>query len=362
MSFSRVISWYQRYERFLIPLALLFGLVSDFLLFQYINTAMVFTILAGHLTLAAAMIALIHYGDAEAVRPIWRWLKYVRLFAPVILQFALGALLSSFFVFYWFSGSFFSSWPFIVLVVFLLVSNDLLKAYYLRLPVAIGVYYFILFSYFALVLPYLLSTIEPWVFVVAGLVSLGTMLLYLGALSLIVPRVLGSRFALGNIVLVIFVGLHILYFTNMIPPVPLTIRDAGVFHLVERTDAGDYLVRSEGRSPLYEFFLGTTIHRTQGSAVYVYTAIFAPTELSTRVAHHWYHYDTSAGQWRSMDRIVYPISGGRDDGYRGFTRRTNVFPGKWRVDVETERRQVIGRITFEIENAEQAPPLFDERR
>lgn len=362
MSFARVIGWYQRYERYLIPLALVVGLVSDFILFQYTNTQLVFTILAGHLTLASAMIALIHYGDAEAVLPIWRWLKYIRLFAPVALQFSFGALLSSFFIFYWFSGSFFSSWPFITLVVFLLVSNDVLKKYYLRLPVAIGVYYFILFSYFALVLPYLLSTIEPWVFVVAGLVSLGIMLLYVGALSLIVPRILKSRFVLGNIVLVVFVGLHILYFMNLIPPVPLSIRDAGVFHLVERTSAGDYLTRGEGRSPIYEFFFGRIIHHTEGTPVYVYTAIFAPTKFATRVAHHWYQYDTSARTWRSIDRIVYPISGGRDDGYRGFTQRTNVYPGKWRVDVETERRQVIGRITFEIVTVEQEPPLFDEQR
>ncbi len=362
MHFSTLVAWYQQYERYLIPASLLFGLISDFLLFQYINTGLVFSILAFHLTLSAAMIAFIQYGDVDAVRPYWRWLKYVRLFAPVILQYSFGALLSSFFVFYWFSGSFFSSWPFILLVVFLMVSNDILKKYYLRLPVAIGVYYFIFFSYLALVLPYLLSTIEPWVFVVAGLVSLGGMLFYLGGLSLLIPRVMARRFLLGNIVLVVFVGLHVLYFTNMIPPVPLTIRDAGIFHHIERLPSGDYLVRGEGNSPAHDFFFGRTIHRTPGSPVYVYTAIFAPTRLETRVAHHWYYFDGVARRWHSAGTIGYAITGGRDDGYRGYTRRVNVFPGRWRVDVETARGQVIGRIVFEIEHVETPPALFEERR
>jgi hypothetical protein len=55
----------------------------------------------------------------------------------------------------------------------------------------------------------------------------------------------------------------------------------------------------------------------------------------------------SAG-WKVSDRIAFEISGGREGGYRGYTRKQTITPGKWRVEVETDRGQILGTIDFTV--------------
>jgi hypothetical protein len=52
----------------------------------------------------------------------------------------------------------------------------------------------------------------------------------------------------------------------------------------------------------------------------------------------------------TTDRLDYKIQGGRDGGYRGYTMKRNVQPGKWRVDVETNEGMILGRIPFNLVN------------
>ena len=41
---------------------------------------------------------------------------------------------------------------------------------------------------------------------------------------------------------------------------------------------------------------------------------------------------------------------------------SNLAPGKWRVRMETERGQVMGRIGFTVEVVDDVPELNEERR
>ena len=70
--------------------------------------------------------------------------------------------------------------------------------------------------------------------------------------------------------------------------------------------------------------------------------------MSVKVVHDWQYYDEGKEEWISSTKIPFSITGGRGNGYRVYSKKDNVFPGKWRVDVETERGQVIGRIRFDI--------------
>jgi hypothetical protein len=74
------------------------------------------------------------------------------------------------------------------------------------------------------------------------------------------------------------------------------------------------------------------------------------------VSHIWSH-RTEHG-WIATDRIGFEISGGREGGYRGFTGKSGITPGKWRVEVQTERGRVLGRIDFTvIAGSSPHPPL-----
>ncbi|MFP8967888.1 DUF5924 family protein [Pokkaliibacter sp. CJK22405] len=83
--------------------------------------------------------------------------------------------------------------------------------------------------------------------------------------------------------------------------------------------------------------------RQQG--LYAFTAINAPQGLDEKVFHVWKH------EGHTVDRIALEIHGGRKQGYRAWTHKSN-FPedvkGKWKVQVVTEGGQIIGTLRFEV--------------
>ena len=137
-----------------------------------------------------------------------------------------------------------------------------------------------------------------------------------------------------------------MYVLNILPPLPLSLKEAGVYHAITRT-ANGYVVAEE-EQPWYVFLQPQgTIHLPAGSPVYFYSAVFAPTRLTeTRITHHWQYFDTQGDKWMSRSRIEFPIAGGTDGGYRGYSLKTNVTPGLWRVRVETARGKYSARNVF----------------
>jgi hypothetical protein len=91
-----------------------------------------------------------------------------------------------------------------------------------------------------------------------------------------------------------------------------------------------------------------------GEPVYCFTAVFAPTRLQSRIVHVWERLDEASGEWAESDRIGYDIVGGRDYGYRGYTLKRTMRPGRWRVRVETSGGRLLSRIPFTVREAEPA--------
>src|SRR3989339_320128 len=120
-------AWLDRHERFLIPFALIVGVVIDFVTFRSIQIGWSFLILAIYLVLASLAIVLLNAHKLQH-----RLLLWLQAFAPLVLQFVFGALLSASLVFYWFSGALSVSWPILILLAVLMTSNEVLRHYYLR--------------------------------------------------------------------------------------------------------------------------------------------------------------------------------------------------------------------------------------
>ncbi|MDP3982083.1 MAG: DUF2914 domain-containing protein [bacterium] len=358
--FEKIKRWYARYERFLIPGALVFGILVDTTTFRYINLSLAFTILFIHLVLSLSAITFMHVYDTVLATYEKQFLRYIRLFSPLLLQFSFGALLSGFLIFYGFGGSFGVSWPFLLLIVFLMVSNDLLKKYYLQLTVHASVYFFILFSYSALVLPHILKQMSVGIFILSGVLSLVLMFLYITLLARYIPQVKEKKQTLITSILLVATLMNVFYFTNIIPPIPLTLRDIGVYHSVSRDpQTGQYRLLTEVLSLSDRLRLYPPI--ASKDSVFVFSSVFAPADLRTNIIHHWQYYDSKTQKWVSAGRPSFPMIGGRDQGYRGYSRNT-VFPGLWRVSVETPRGQVVGRIRFRVTQSYNPPLLREEVR
>src|SRR3989344_376039 len=166
--YQKIKEFYLRYERWLMSATLVVGFLVDYITFTSIQITITFALLFIYWLITGATIIFINRYDADALP---KKLKYIRLFAPLVIQFTFGALLGSSLVFYWLSGAFSVSWPIILIIVLLLVSNDLFKHYFLHPTIQVSIYFFTTLSLFSLILPFLFNSLEAWLFLLAGAIS-----------------------------------------------------------------------------------------------------------------------------------------------------------------------------------------------
>ena len=154
------------------------------------------------------------------------------------------------------------------------------------------------------------------------------------------------------IIISIFFILNLFYYFNWIPPVPLSLKDAGIYHHVSRVDE-QYLVKYE-KGTWYHFWKSSdnNFHYQPGDTVYCYAAVFAPTELNKKIIHQWQIFDKRSDEWKTTDRLSYKINGGRDGGYRGYTYKKNMQNGEWRINVITKEGLLLGRVSFDVSSIE----------
>ncbi len=352
---KELVHWYERYVS---PLSLVAGFISDNLfLLRRVDLWTTDALFLFYLCVSSTGIVLINLIEAGRVRR--KFLIDAAPVIPVIVQFAFGGLFSGFLSLYSRSAAYATSWIFVILVAVLLIGNERLSRLYVRVPVQIGIFFTTLFSFLIFFLPVVFHQIGPWMFVGSGAAALAIVSLFVSALMRFVPETRKSLTTTARTIAVIYIGFNILYFTNVIPPLPLALKDAGVYHsIIHDAAAGEYILEGE---PLawYQAYLryNTVFHESPGESVYVYTSIFAPSGLSTRVLDEWQYYDTTQHAWLNEATVQYPIEGGRDGGYEGYSEYPAPMPGQWRVNVITQYGQLIGQISFTVVSVALPIPL-----
>lgn len=271
-------------------------------------------------------------------------------YAPLLIQFFLGGLSSAYVIFFFQSVTLTKTLVFFLILLVLLFSNELLKHRISNKYLQFGAYFFVNFTFFTFFLPIVFATMNTLLFVVSGLISLGTTLLLIGHIYKISPstRQEITGWKIGAIIISIYIFINGCYYFNLIPPVPLSLQSGLVAYNVEKQD-NRFLVTYE-KAGFFNFWenYDKTFNYTPGDTVFVYTSIFAPTDLKKSVQHKWAWYDPKADQWNTTDAISYEVIGGRRRGFRGYTFKKNIWPGHWRVNVTTGEGLVLGRIDFTI--------------
>jgi hypothetical protein len=141
----------------------------------------------------------------------------------------------------------------------------------------------------------------------------------------------------------VLVTLFLLDLAHVIPPIPLSLTDRGVYHAVERTDGGYQLTWQ--KTP-WRFWRRQDVefHLDSGERVYCFSAVFAPTGTGLSISHEWQKHGEQG--WVTTDRIPFSVLGGRGGGFRGYTYKRHVTAGDWRVLVETEGGRELGQCAF----------------
>lgn len=352
--FMRKLSLFQRLEKWYIPrekritsLALIGGFVVDNFTLDRIDLWFENLIIFSYILIVALGIFIINLYENQVLRHrffvrLYRWL-------PLFIQFAFGGLFSAFIIFYSRSASLTSSLLFVSVFAFLLIGNEFFRKYYTRLGFQMSLFFVGLFSFMIFFLPVLFGKMGPWMFILSGVVSLILIKAFSSLLYVYVPgRVRRSRKVFWPSILVIFSIINTLYFTNFIPPIPLSLKEAGVYHSIEKVPGGNYLTKKEERSLTDVLSFKNTFHLFEYQPVYLYSSVFAPSKLNIRIFHQWQYHDVENNVWITVDSMSFPIGGGRDGGYRGYSVKQNVFDGFWRVNIITEHNQLLGRVVFEI--------------
>ena len=343
---EELVIWYQHYVS---PLSLIAGFLSDnFILLKRVDLWRTNLLLLFYLIVCAFGIVAINLIAAGHVKnqSIVRKAPVI----PIAVQFAFGGLFSGYLSLYSRSASLATSWIFVVVLACLLFGNERFMRFYSLFAFQISLYFGALFSFLIFFLPVVFHQIGPRMFLLSGAVSLGIITVFLMALYRMVPEIVKlNRTKVARSIAIIYVVFNALYFFNLIPPLPLSIKSAGVYHSVIHESDGTYQLTGEVL-PWYETYLNYNdiFHQTLGESVYVYTSIFAPNDLSTTIEYQWQYYDQAARAWQTTDTLRFPILGGREDGYEGYSVDDNVTAGDWRVNVITSYGQLIGRVSFSV--------------
>ncbi len=375
---ARLQNWYARNERIFGSLSLVAGFIFDAVTLKRIDMFWENVWIISHLLVAGLGIIILNfyekrrvskyrdeeYEEEEGEKAHWTENK-IHFWLIMFIQFAFGGLFSTFIVFYFRSATLATSWPFLALLAAVFIFNELFKRHYLRLTFQISVLFIATFSFAIYVVPVIFHRIGDDMFILSGLFSLILIWIFIRVLSFFTRE----RFRKSKILLFLSIGsiyivINWLYFYNIIPPIPLSLKDAGVFHSIVKNSQGEYVVSFENREldqKIIDFFRSSqTIKIQTGKTIYVYSAIFAPTNLKQDIFHVWQYYDDSKEQWIDYEKIGLSILGGRDEGFRTYSHSRNIFSGKWRVNIITPRGQQIGRIKFELERVESEVPLVSE--
>ncbi len=359
MRIKKVMKFLRNNERYLSPLALFVGFIFDNITLKRIDLWSTNFILFSYLAVAGICIVFIQLYKNK--KSYWKVVRKIEPILPIVLQFVFGGLFSGYLLFFSRSAPLVVSWFFVLLLLSLLIGNEFFRKHYEGLVFQISIFYFSLFSFAIFFIPVMLGKMGMSIFLLSGFMSLVIIAILLFCFSLLMPKRIKNKMNIITISIAsIFIAINFLYFTNIIPPVPISIKDVGVYHLVVRNTDGKYLVNKEVQKWWKFGILGNKIHIQNGEPVYVYSSVFAPTNLNIKILHKWQYYDKTKDKWVTLSTVLFPIVGGRDSGYRGYSFKRNVFPGKWRVDVTTERGQIIGRISFDIIFSKNTPVLITE--
>jgi hypothetical protein len=330
------------------PVFLILGFVVDWITLNRIDQIFDNLVLFVYVVLSGIAILIFH----SQIQNKGRFFRRIKELSNLLLQYAFGGLFSGLFIFYFRSSSFVTSLPFLLILIGLFLGNELFNKKYQRLLFQITIFYIGIFSYSNLIVPLLIGRINVWIFLLASVLSL----LFIYGFILLVEKIIIDSDKIKNIYKLIagvFTLFIILYFTNIIPPIPLSLQKSYVAHDIEKRigDSGDIFYDITVQEPVwYKFWKpsSNSLNIFEGEAVYVFSSVFAPTNFRSTVYHQWSYFDKETGRWQDFERIPIEIVGGRDTGFRGYSLKNSLILGSWRVDVETERGQVIGRILFDI--------------
>ncbi len=260
----------------------------------------------------------------------------------LLLAFFSGSVLSYIFVLYYRSSYIAGAFPFFLFSLFVIIANEYITTKKYRTYLDICVIFFVFTSLSIFLIPFIFYSVSGLVFLFS-LVFSGTLsALYAYSLLTVLPQNLLQKKIVYALALWGPLSFAFLYYTNSVPPLPLSIMNAKIYHDIQKV-GNTYNVLEEVRVGV-----STVYHIKEGKPLYFFTTIFAPSHISAPISHRWEKYDENTSSWKSMTSVSYLLVGSRKEGYRGYTISNKTTPGKWRVSIYLDDMRLLGRHYFTL--------------
>lgn len=345
----------QKNEKYALITFFIGGFIFDSLTLGRIDRVYDLTVLCLHMVSLTVTLYLYNLADDGK----WKntFLQRFEIYFPLAIQFFFGALSSAYVIYFSRSVSLSKTISFFIILVALFIANEFLKKRISNKYLQFSVYFFVSFTFFSFMIPVFIKVMSTKIFIISGLLSLGFTLLLILYIYYKSPST-RAEIHLGKIIgilLTMYASINLFYLFNLIPPVPLALEEGIVAHNIQ-VENNTYTVTYE-TDEWYVFWRDHRLKYTYkpGEAVYIFTSIFAPTDINKKIFHRWMWHNDNADEWEIVEDIGYDIAGGRDDGYRGYTFKQNVKEGLWKVEVITEEELILGVINFEIISSNTLP-------
>ena len=269
--------------------------------------------------------------------------------ATFFISFSSGAALSFILVYCLRSAAFFISWPLLLILVLCITANEFVNTHNFRFTLDVGVLLIAVVFFLIFNVPIILKIQNDMTFALSIGISVAISLLYLFLLQFSsesakyeAPRT--YALAVG---IPMFIGM--LYFLNVIPAVPLSLKESGVYHTIVHTESGEFLATGENDTRFFKSYRKAAYHLGgDDTGIYFFSNIDTPALLTAPVSHIWEYYDTNTKKWVLSTKIAFDIQGGREAGYRAFSKKENISEGLWRVTVKIGDNRIIGREKFTV--------------
>ena len=257
------------------------------------------------------------------------------------VQFCFGGLFSALVVCYFKSSGSLASFLLVILLAILLVGNEFLQKKYESFGVSLAFFCLLGTMFMNFAIPHLVHRIGFIWFFLSTLLSFG-MCMFIWKISHRKKSILVAP-ALISILLVVA------YIMNWVPPVPLVLKQKIA---CQNFDKATYTCDIDDPNIFQSIGLQIpSVHKVDSSEVYFLASVYAPAKLKAELEYLWYYQDPQTGKYKLTDRISsgrMTLNGGRELGFRTFTRKKNTPPGKYRVEVAYKNGAVIGSGTFEV--------------
>jgi len=321
---------------FLFDLITLMRIDENFQLVQQF----IYLMIIGSLLLAEKSLAVERIFQHRFLVKIWEY-RYE------VIHFLLGSLLSIYTIFYFKSASIWSSFIFIGLLSLLLVLNEFERIKGLGAALRFSLFALCSCSYFVYLVPIMWQHIGLFTFLFSLIVSGIFYVCFFYLLSkyehLSSSRLFWEALVPGIAVHMVFL---LLYLTKFLPAIPLSVEKIGVYHDLKKIN-GQYLLYYD--RPWWRMWErgAQTFVAGPNDKIYVFTSVFAPNFFRDQVSMQWWLKQKNG--WQKTDSIPISIAGGRDQGFRGYTVKSQIFEGQWQVRVVTSDEREAGRIYFTVE-------------